>query len=138
VSYKDRREFINDLKPVYKSATENEALNALESLENKWSGKYRFAVKSWRDNWNELSTMFKYPPEIRRLIYTTNAIESFNRQLRKATKTKSAFVSDDAAMKLLYLTTMKVVEKWTMQLRDWGQIISTLSIYFGDRVTMKK
>ena len=138
VSYKDRREFINDLKPVYKSATENEALNALESLENKWSGKYRFAVKSWRDNWNELSTMFKYTPEIRRLIYTTNAIESFNRQLRKATKTKSAFVSDDAAMKLLYLTTMKVVEKWTMQLRDWGQIISTLSIYFGDLVTMKK
>ncbi len=138
VSYKDRKPFINDLKLVYKAATEKEALNALEELENKWAGKYRFAVKSWRDNWNELSTMFKYPPEIRKLIYTTNAIESFNRQLRKATKTKSAFVSDDAAMKVLYLTTMKVVEKWTRPLPDWGTIIGNLSIYFGDRVTIKK
>jgi len=138
ISYKDRKPFVDDLKSIYKASTEKEALNALEDLENKWSEKYRFAVKSWRDNWNELSTMFKYPPEIRKLIYTTNAIENFNRQLRKATKTKSAFVSDDAAMKVLYLTTMKVVEKWTKPLSDWGAIISILSIYFGDRVTIKK
>ncbi len=138
VSWKDRRSFIEDLKLIYKAVNENEALNALEELENKWSEKYRFAVKSWRDNWNELSTMFKYPPEIRRLIYTTNAIENFNRQLRKATKTKSAFVSDDAAMKVLYLTTMNIVEKWNQPIHGWGTIIGNLSIYFGDRVTMKK
>jgi len=138
VSYKDRKSFIEDLKHIYKAVTEEEALNALEELDNKWSEKYRFAVKSWRDNWNELSTMYKYPPEIRRLIYTTNAIENFNRQLRKATKTKSAFVSDDAAMKVLYLTTMKVVEKWSQPLPGWGTIIGNLSIYFGDRVTIKK
>lgn len=79
-------------------------------------------VKNWRVNWNELSTMFKYPPEIRKLIYTTNAIENFNRQLRKVTKTKSAFVSDDALMKILYLTTMPIVDKWTMPIRNWGMI----------------
>jgi len=138
VSYKDRKSFIEDLKHIYKAVTEEEALNALEELDNKWSEKYRFAVKSWRDNWNELSTMYKYPPEIRRLIYTTNAIENFNRQLRKATTTKSAFVSDDAAMKVLYLTTMKVVEKWSQPLHGWATIIGNLSIYFGDRVTIKK
>lgn len=138
VSYKDVKPFVADLRPVYKAPTEKDALAALDEFENKWAGKYRLGVKSWRENWNELSTMFKYPPEIRKLIYTTNAIENFNRQLRKVTKTKSAFVSDDAAMKILYLTTMNVVEKWTMPLRDWGLIIDNLSIYFGDRVRIKK
>jgi putative transposase len=79
--------------------------------------------------------MFKYPEQIRRIIYTTNAIENFNRQLRKATKTKSAFVSDDALLKQLYLTTMQVTEKWTMPIRDWGSILACLMMYFGDRVT---
>lgn len=134
VSYKDVRAFVADLKPVYKAATENDALDALVVFENKWSEKYAPAVKGWRENWNELSTMFKYSPEIRKLIYTTNAIENFNRQLRKVTKTKSAFVSDDAALKLLYLTTMKVMEKWTMPLCDWPNIISNLAIHFGERV----
>lgn len=138
VSYKDVKPFVADLRPVYKAPTEKDALAALDEFENKWAGKYRLGVKSWRENWNELSTMFKYPPEIRKLIYTTNAIENFNRQLRKVTKTKSAFVSDDAAMKILYLTTMNVVEKWTMPLRDWGLVIDNLSIYFGDRVRIKK
>ena len=78
--------------------------------------------------------MFKYPPEIRKLIYTTNAIENFNRQLRKVTKTKSAFVSDDALIKILYLTTMNIVEKWTMPIREWGTILDHLMIYFGERV----
>lgn len=138
VSYKDRKVFIADLKPVYKASTEQSALSALDDFERKWSSKYMLGVKSWRDNWNELSTMYKYPPEIRKLIYTTNAIENFNRQLRKATKTKSAFVSDDAAMKILYLTTMKVVEKWTMPIRDWATIIDNLTIYFGDRVKITR
>lgn len=120
VSYKDIKQFTADLKPVYKAPTEETALAALDEFEVKWGAKYPLGVKSWRVNWTELSTMFKYPPEIRKLIYTTNAIENFNRQLRKVTKTKSAFVSDDALMKLLYLTTMKIVNKWTMPVRDWG------------------
>ena len=134
VSYKDIKQFTADLKPVYKAATEDIALAALDEFEAKWGVKYPLGVKSWRVNWTELSTMFKYPPEIRKLIYTTNAIENFNRQLRKVTKTKSAFVSDDALMKLLYLTTMQIVDKWTMPVRDWGIILDNLMIYFGDRV----
>ncbi len=134
VSYKDVKQFTADLKPVYKASTEETALSALDEFEAKWAGKYPLAVKSWRVNWNELSTMFKYSPEIRKLIYTTNAIENFNRQLRKVTKTKSAFVSDDALMKILYLTTMNIVDKWTMPIKDWGSILDNLMIFFDDRV----
>lgn len=136
VSYKDIKQFTADLKPVYKAPTEEIALAALDEFEEKWDKKYPLGVKSWRVNWNELSTMFKYPPEIRKLIYTTNAIENFNRQLRKVTKTKSAFVSDDALMKLLYLTTMQIVDKWTMPIRNWGMILDNLMVYFGDRVNI--
>ena len=136
VSYKDVKQFTADLKPVYKAPTEEIALVALDEFEAKWGKKYPLGVKSWRVNWNELSTMFKYPPEIRKLIYTTNAIENFNRQLRKVTKTKSAFVSDDALMKILYLTSMQIVDKWTMPIRDWGMILDNLMIYFGDRVNV--
>ncbi len=121
---------------VYKVPTEETALAALDEFEVKWGVKYLLGVKSWRVNWTELSTMFKYPPEIRKLICTTNAIENFNRQLRKVTKTKSAFVSDDALMKLLYLTTMQIVDKRTMPARDWGMILDNLMIYFGDRVNL--
>jgi transposase-like protein len=134
VSYKDIKPFTTALKPIYKAPTEENALAALDDFEAKWGGKYPLAVKSWRVNWNELSTMFKYPPEIRKLIYTTNAIENFNRQLRKITKTKSAFVSDDALMKILYLTTMGIVGKWTMPVQNWGSILDNLMIFFGDRV----
>ena len=111
VSYKDLKAFTVDLKPIYKAADEALGMSALDEFDAKWGKKYPLAVKSWRNNWSELATFFKYPPEIRKLIYTTNAIENFNRQLRKVTKTKSAFVSDDALMKLLYLTTMNIVEK---------------------------
>lgn len=136
VSYKDIKQFTADLKPVYKAPAEEIALAALDEFEAKWGKKYPLGVKSWRVNWTELSTMFKYPPEIRKLIYTTNAIENFNRQLRKVTKTKSAFVSDDALMKLLYLTTMQIVDKWTMPIRNWGMILDNLMVYFGDRVSI--
>ena len=136
VSYKDIKQFTADLKPVYKAPTEEIALAALDEFEAKWGSKYPLGVKSWRVNRTELSTMFKYPPEIRKLIYTTNAIENFNRQLRKVTKTKSAFVSDDALMKILYMTTMHIVDKWTMPIRDWGIILDNLMIYFGDRVNI--
>ena len=134
VSYKDIKQFTADLKPIYKAATEEIALMALDEFDGKWGKKYPLAVKSWRANWGQLSTMFKYPPEIRKLIYTTNAIENFNRQLRKVTKTKSAFVSDDALMKILYLTTMSIVGKWTMPIKEWAGILDNLLIYFGDRV----
>lgn len=137
VSYKDLKVFTADLKPIYKAADETLGLMALDEFEAKWGKKYPLAVKSWRTNWTELATFFKYPPEIRKLIYTTNAIENFNRQLRKVTKTKSAFVSDDALMKLLYLTTMNIVEKWTMPIREWGQILDQLFMFFGDRVKIK-
>jgi putative transposase len=137
VSYKDLKTFTADLKPIYKAVDESLGLMALDEFEVKWGKKYPLAVKSWRNNWSELATFFKYPPEIRKLIYTTNAIENFNRQLRKVTKTKSAFVSDDALMKLLYLTTMNIVEKWTMPIKEWGQILDQLYIFFDDRVKIK-
>ena len=134
VSYKDIKQFTADLKPIYKAATEEIALMALDEFDEKWGKKNPLAVKSWRANWVQLSTMFKYSPEIRKMIYTTNAIENFNRQLRKVTKTKSAFVSDDALMKILNPTTMNIIDKWTMPLKDWAGILDNLMIYFGDRV----
>lgn len=137
VSYKDVKAFTGALKPIYKAPTEEAALVALDELETAWGAKYPAAIRSWRDHWDELATMFKYPDEIRRIIYTTNAIENFNRQLRKVTKTKSAFVSDDALLKQLYLVTMQVTDKWTMAIRDWGSILIQLSVYFGDRINIR-
>lgn len=136
VSYKDVKAFTAALKPIYKAPTEDAALAALDELEQVWGVKYPAAIKSWREHWTELATMYKYPEEIRRIIYTTNALENFNRQLRKVTKTKSAFVSDDALLKQLYLITMQVTEKWTMPLRDWGNILMCLMVFFGDRINV--
>ena len=137
VSYKDVKAFTAALKPIYKAPTEESALEGLGELERTWSAKYPAAIRSWREHWDELSTMFKYPEQIRRIIYTTNAIENFNRQLRKVTKTKSAFVSDDALLKELYLVTMHVTDKWTMPIKDWGSILMHLMVYFGDRVSIR-
>lgn len=137
VSYKDVKAFTAALRPIYKAPTEELALTALSELESTWGTKYPAAIRSWRDHWDELATMFKYSEQIRRIIYTTNAIENFNRQLRKVTKTKSAFVSDDALLKQLYLTTMQVTAKWTMPIHDWSSILMQLMVYFGDRVDMR-
>lgn len=137
VSYKDVKEFTAALKPIYKAPTEEAALAALDELEAAWGRKYPAAIKSWRVHWVELSTMFQYPEEIRRIIYTTNAIENFNRQLRKVTKTKGAFVSDDALLKQLYLVTMQVTEKWTMPIKNWGSILAQLMVLYGDRVQVQ-
>lgn len=134
VSYKDIKAFTSALKPIYKAPTEESALEAVDELERSWGAKYPAAIRSWREHWDELATMFKYPEQIRRVIYTTNAIENFNRQLRKVTKTKGAFVSDDALLKQLYLITMQVTDKWTMPIKDWGSILMHLMIYFGDRL----
>ena len=132
LSYKDRKTFVDDLKPVYKAINEETALSALDDLEAKWGEKYYIAIKPWRDRWAEIATMFEFPAEIRKMIYTTNAIESFNRQLRKVTKSKSVFPTDDALMKMLYLAMMDITEKWTQRSRDWAKILGQLSIYFGD------
>ena len=134
ISYKHRREFSNDLKRVYTASTEENALNELALLEEKWNDKYAIALRSWRNNWDDLSTYFKYPEHIRTLIYTTNSMESYNRMLRKVTKSKSVFPSDDSLHKSLYLATMDISDKWTQKIRNWNQILAHLSIYFDDRM----
>lgn len=134
VSYKDLKKVTADLKPIYKAATEEAALVELDRFEEEWGKKYPLIIRSWRNNWEELSTFFKYPPEIRKLIYTTNIIESYHRQLRKVTKGKSIFPSDEALLKMLYLSTMDVVRKWTGRVQNWGQMLLQLSVFFPDRV----
>lgn len=134
VSYKDLKKVTADLKPIYKAVTEEAALVELDRFEEEWGKKYPLIIRSWRNNWEELSTFFKYPPEIRKLIYTTNIIESYHRQLRKVTKGKSIFPSDEALLKMLYLSTMDVVRKWTGRVQNWGQMLLQLSVFFPDRV----
>lgn len=134
VSYKDIKVLMADLKRIYAAPTEEAALSALEDFGNKWDGKYPKISKSWNDNWITLSTYFKYPEPVRRLIYTTNAIEGFNRQLRKVTKSKTIFPSDDSLLKMLYLATMDITKKWTGHRQDWGIIHSQLEIYFEERL----
>ena len=120
VNYKDLKPFVQDLKEVYQASTEELALENLDQLEEKWGKKYPSSVSSWRNNWPQLSTYFKYPAEIRKLIYTTNSIENFNRQLRKVTKTKTIFPTDDALFKVLYLAMCDITEKWTGAGWNWG------------------
>ncbi|WP_196607464.1 IS256 family transposase [Pectinatus frisingensis] len=134
VSYKDVKRVLADLKPVYTAASEPLALEFLESFETIWGNKYPLIVNSWRANWSELSTFFKYPPEIRKIIYTTNMIESYHRQLRKVTKGKSIFPNDESLQKMLYLATMDVLRKWTGRVQNWGQILLQLSVFFPDKV----
>ncbi|MDK8281164.1 MAG: IS256 family transposase [Peptoniphilus lacrimalis] len=134
VSYKDIKELMKDLKTVYKASTEELALTNLGSIEEKWGKKYPMCVSSWRNNWAELSTYFKYPEGIRKLIYTTNAMENFNRQLRKVTKNKAIFPNDYALQKSLYLAMVDASSKWTSRIRGWDQILSQLTIYFEGRI----
>lgn len=134
VSYKHRKEFCTDMKQIYTAPNEEAGLQALDGFEEKWKDKYSYAIKSWRTNWPRLATFFKYPPEIRKLIYTTNPVESFNRTVRKVTKTKSSFPTDDALIKLLYLITMDATERWTLSIRDWPQIMQQLTIHYGERM----
>lgn len=134
VSYKDYKAVTAALKPIYKASTEEAALEELDKFEEIWSSKYPLVVRSWRNNWDELATFFRYPPEMRRLIYTTNLIEGYHRQLRKVTKGKSIFPTDDSLTKMLYLATMEVTKRWTMRVQNWGLILSQLMIYFPDRI----
>lgn len=137
VSYKDLKKVTADLKPIYKAVTEEAALLELERFEENWGSKYPLIVKSWRQNWDELATFFKYPPELRKLIYTTNMIESYHRQLRKVTKGKSIFPTDESLLKMLYLSTMDVIRKWTGRVQNWGQILLQLTVYYPERVQVR-
>ena len=134
VSYKDIKALMADLKRVYAAIDEQTALSELDSFDEKWSSKYPKIAISWRANWANLSTYFKYPESVRTLIYTTNTIEGFNRQLRKVTKNKSVFPTDDSLLKMLYLAMIDITKKWTGKRKDWGQIHSQLEIFFADRL----
>ena len=134
VSYKDLKDLMADLKAVYAAVDEAAALDALEAFSGRWDKKYPKISKSWRENWPNLSTYFKFPQEVRRLIYTTNTIEGFNRQLRKVTKSKAVFPTDDSLLKMLYLAMVDITKKWTGRRQDWSQIHAQMAVYFADRM----
>jgi putative transposase len=135
VSYKDLKAVAASLKPIYKAVNEQAAAAAMDAFEEQWGKNYPHAVRSWRSNWTELTAFFQYPEELRKIIYTTNVIESYHRQLRKVTKGKTIFPNDESLLKMLYLSTMDVMKKWTGRVQGWGQIILQLSIHFGERIT---
>ena len=124
-----------DLKAVYSAVDEPSALAALDAFSERWDRKYPSISKSWRENWPNLSTYFKYPEAIRRLIYTTNTIEGFNRQLRKVTKAKSVFPTDDSLLKMLYLAMTDITKKWNGRRQDWNVIHAQLAVFFADRMS---
>ncbi|SCJ71757.1 Transposase and inactivated derivatives [uncultured Butyricicoccus sp.] len=134
VSYKDLKALMADLKAVYAAVDEDAALMALDTFSEHWDKKYPTISQSWRANWANLSTYFKFPQELRRLIYTTNAIGGFNRQLRKVTKAKSVFPTDESLFKMLYLAMMDITKKWTGRRQDWSMIHAQLAVYFEDRM----
>lgn len=136
ISYKDIKPFMADLKRVYQATTEEIALQELDKIEEKWGSRYPNSIASWRNNWPQLATYFKYPPELRKIIYTTNSIENFNRQLRKVTKSKTIFPTDDALFKMLYLSMIDITKKWNGRPWDWGKILEQLCIYFEGRITL--
>ena len=135
VGSKNQKEFMKDLKLIYQAPTEEAGLLELENLDRKWGEKYPYPIKSWRNNWDNLSVFFKYPTEIRKMIYTTNAVENLHRQFRKVTKNRSLFPNDDALVKMLYLAYKDIVKKWTMPVRNWSLIFSQLSIRFEGAVS---
>lgn len=134
VASKDQKLFMADLKPVYRADSEHIALDELEKLKEKWNKKYPMVISSWQANWAKLTTYFKYPAGIRKLIYTTNTIEGYHRQIRKVTKNKGVFTSDMALLKLIYLATERIQQKWTMPLNNWAITASQLKIIFADRM----
>ncbi len=136
VSYKDRRPLCADLKNIYQAPTEKEGLQALEDFAQKWDSKYPMIYKSWSKNWENLNEFFRYPEPIRKVIYTTNAIESLNSSLRKVLKKRSAFPTDDAIYKVLYLALTNASKKWSMPIRDWGAALNQFAIYFDERVEL--
>ena len=121
---------------MYKADTKDIAETELLNLADKWEKKYPIVIESWTRNWEKLSTYFQYTDPIRKIIYTTNAVEGFHRQVRKVTKTKGAFTNDMALLKLVYLATRNIQKKWTSPLQNWGLTVQQLSIKFGDRMKL--
>jgi len=138
VSYKDLKTVMADLKKIYGAVSEDAALFALEEFREKWDGKYPQIYKSWETNWADLAGFFKYPDEMRRLIYTTNAVEGFHRMLRKFTKTKTNFPTDDALKKSIYLSVREIGKKWYNPIRDWGIIIGQFMVFYEERFALVK
>jgi putative transposase len=134
VSWKDYKAITADLKQIYKASTEDAALLELERFGEKWDEQYPQISKSWHNHWPNLITLFEYPPDIRRVIYTTNAIESLNSVIRKATKQRKVFPTDDSAMKVVYLAIQSAAKKWTMPIRNWKPALNRFMIDFGDRL----
>jgi len=133
VVWKDRKAFTTDLKSIYQASTREQAETNLDKLEETWIKKYGAAVRSWQNNWEDLATFFDFSQEIRRLIYTTNSVEGYHRQLRKVIKNKSSFPTEQSARKLLYLATMDITKKWKTPIRNWALILNQLAIRFEDR-----
>lgn len=136
IASKDQREFMRDLKLVYRATSKGIAEDELIKLEEKWGAKYPVVIQSWKNNWEHLSQYFKYTAPIRKIIYTTNAVEGYHRQVRKVTKTKGAFTNDIALLKLVYLATMNIQKKWTSPLHNWSSTIQQLYIIFEDRIDL--
>jgi putative transposase len=134
LNWKDLKPCVADLKKVYKANNADMALSYLEQAEQKWGSRYGIIFKSWRSNWDRLATFFQYPPALRKIIYTTNPIESYHRMVRKVTKTKGAFSSDDAILKQIYLATVNCNTKWRGQMFNWTAVRIDLIVYFGDRL----
>ena len=134
VSWKLRKVVAADLRSIYTSATEQEAQTRLQEFEDKWGCDYPTIIKSWRSNWARITPFFDYPPEIRKVIYTTNAIESVNMSLRKITKNRGSFPSDDALIKLFYLALNNISKKWTLPIRDWKAALTRFTIQFEERM----
>jgi putative transposase len=138
VSYKHRKQLAAALKEIYRATTVEQAEQALIELEKTWDERYPMVSKSWRTNWSRITPFFAYPEEIRRVIYTTNAIESLNNSLRKVTRNRNSFPNDEAAIKLLYMALKNIAKKWTMPLQGWPQAVNQFSIRFGDRLTISR
>lgn len=136
VSYKDQKALMVDLKKVYQALTLEEAEYNFMEFKEKWGKKHPIVIRSWENNWLVLTAFFAYPPEIRKVIYTTNIIEGYHRQLRKVTKTKTAYPTDDALRKIIYLATEDAAKKWTMPIREWQSCLSQFMIYFEDRLAI--
>jgi len=134
VVWKDRKNFTKDMKPIYNAPTKEAAEAALKDFEQKWNDKYPYAIKSWYNNWEELTTFFNFPPEIRKIIYTTNLIENLNGKIRKYTKNKLSFPTDNALKKSVYLAIFEITKKWTMPIRNWPIIFNQFIIIFDERV----
>ena len=134
IASKDKKSFMKDLKEVYKAATEELALAQLDKLKETWGNSYGMVIDSWYNNWNNLSTFFDFSPRIRKMIYTTNALEGFNRQVRKYTKSRTIFPTDESLNKCVYLATMEIMEKWTQPVPNWGATLAELTLFFAEEL----